>query len=327
MSASESAGVLADDVEGAELAAFHGLEHAREVQCRGRGDRRPQAASKRARASPGRRRPGTRAACSGSAPMSPPPCTLFWPRSGTSPTPAADVAGEQRQVDSASTLSTALWCSVMPSVQQDLGLVGPGVGVASSRMSSAGIPVISAGRARGVGLDRRGEGGEALGGPVDEVRFASPAWMISRAIACWRARCRCRPRGPARRRRTSPTPCGGDRCSTWRAPLSMPLHRWWKKMGCASRALEPHSTMTSVSSTSGRRRAATGSEDCRQTDDGGSVSSSVAAVDVVGPHHHPGESMLFVPTCSHVAGSSPARRSVERTSGPRSSPRWSPSSS
>jgi hypothetical protein len=32
--------------------------------------------------------------------------------------PAPDVAGEQREVDQESTLSTPLWCSVMPSVQQ-----------------------------------------------------------------------------------------------------------------------------------------------------------------------------------------------------------------
>ena len=32
--------------------------------------------------------------------MSPPPCTLFWPRSGLQPRAvAADVAGQQREVD------------------------------------------------------------------------------------------------------------------------------------------------------------------------------------------------------------------------------------
>jgi hypothetical protein len=30
----------------------------------------------------------------------------------------------------------------------------------------------------------------------------------------------------------------------------MPLRTWWKKMGCASRAFEPHNRMTSVFSTS-----------------------------------------------------------------------------
>ena len=34
------------------------------------------------------------------------------------------------------------------------------------------------------------------------------------------------------------------------APLRTPASTWWKKIGCVSRALLPHSTMTSVSSTS-----------------------------------------------------------------------------
>ena len=35
-----------------------------------------------------------------------------------------------------------------------------------------------------------------------------------------------------------------------RAPLRTPLSRWWKKIGCVSRALLPHRTIRSVSSTS-----------------------------------------------------------------------------
>jgi hypothetical protein len=35
-----------------------------------------------------------------------------------------------------------------------------------------------------------------------------------------------------------------------RAPLRMPFSRWWKKIGCVSRALLPHRSTTSVSSTS-----------------------------------------------------------------------------
>ena len=35
-----------------------------------------------------------------------------------------------------------------------------------------------------------------------------------------------------------------------RAPLRTPLRRWWKKIGCVSRAFEPHRRMTSVSSIS-----------------------------------------------------------------------------
>ena len=35
-----------------------------------------------------------------------------------------------------------------------------------------------------------------------------------------------------------------------RAPLCTPFRRWWKKIGCVSRAFEPHSTIRSVSSAS-----------------------------------------------------------------------------
>ena len=57
-------------------------------------------------------------------------------------------------------------------------------------------------------------------------------------------------RGRARRRRTGP--CWLRRGSTTnsRAPLRTPASTWWKKIGWASRAFEPHITMTSVSSIS-----------------------------------------------------------------------------
>ena len=51
--------------------------------------------------------------------MSPPPWTLFWPRSGLMPLPYFPTWPVSRASEiSASTLSTALWCSVMPRVQQ-----------------------------------------------------------------------------------------------------------------------------------------------------------------------------------------------------------------
>jgi hypothetical protein len=35
-----------------------------------------------------------------------------------------------------------------------------------------------------------------------------------------------------------------------RAPRRRPFNRWWKKIGCVSRAFEPHRMMRSVSSIS-----------------------------------------------------------------------------
>ncbi len=61
-------------------------------------------------------KPGRRA---GIAPMSPPPCTLFCPRSGLRPHPYRPTFPvSSPRLISASTLSVALWCSVMPRVQQ-----------------------------------------------------------------------------------------------------------------------------------------------------------------------------------------------------------------
>ncbi len=38
--------------------------------------------------------------------------------------------------------------------------------------------------------------------------------------------------------------------TTSRAPLRIPFSTWWKKIGCVSRAFDPHSTMRSVFSIS-----------------------------------------------------------------------------
>ena len=90
--------------------------------------------------------------------MSPPPWTLFWPRSGLRPLPHRPTCPHSSErLISARTLSTALWCSVMPSVQQIIALLGGRVGVG------------------GLADRRRGDAGDALralqrprlhGGPV-----------------------------------------------------------------------------------------------------------------------------------------------------------------
>ena len=55
--------------------------------------------SRRSRAPPDWRCAGSQAARAGSEPMSQLPCTLFWPRSGFTPTPRpADIAGRHREI-------------------------------------------------------------------------------------------------------------------------------------------------------------------------------------------------------------------------------------
>src|SRR5205085_2273080 len=83
------------------------------------GSSTPHAAAKRARASWSCSTSWKPGSLLGIAPMSPPPWTLFWPRSGFSPDPKRPTwPHSSPRLISANTLSTALWCSVIPSVQQ-----------------------------------------------------------------------------------------------------------------------------------------------------------------------------------------------------------------
>ena len=109
---------------------LHRLEHPGQMQPRLRRDRRtPHAASNFARAasSPRSWKP---VSLFGIAPMSPPPWTLFWPRSGCRPEPhLPTLPVSSARLMSAKTLSTALWCSVIPSVQQSCACVARAVRV------------------------------------------------------------------------------------------------------------------------------------------------------------------------------------------------------
>src|SRR2546425_893269 len=79
--------------------------------------------------------------------------------------------------------------------------------------------------------------------------FARPSWMISRAIALASEMSLPTSR-PSHRSAHSPDPVRRGSTATRRAPLRTPRSRWWKKIGCVSRAFEPHRMMRSVSSTS-----------------------------------------------------------------------------
>ena len=80
--------VLADHVERAQLAALHARGTSASGASRSSGRIVvPQAASNRARASSSRSMSWKPGSLFGIAPMSPPPWTLFWPRSGLRPEP------------------------------------------------------------------------------------------------------------------------------------------------------------------------------------------------------------------------------------------------
>src|SRR5258705_6099320 len=78
---------------------------------------------------------------------------------------------------------------------------------------------------------------------------SSPAAMISRPIALARAMSEPTSR-PSQTSAHSAELVRRGSTAYSRAPLRTPRRRWWKKIGCVSRALLPHRTIRSVSSAS-----------------------------------------------------------------------------
>ena len=107
--------------------------------------------------------------------MSPPPWTLFWPRSGLRPLPHRPTCPHSSErLISARTLSTALWCSVMPRVQHIIARSAVGVrvgGLADGRGRDAGHALCAL---QGPRLDRRPVGLEAARGAADELLVGQP---------------------------------------------------------------------------------------------------------------------------------------------------------
>src|SRR5438874_3218804 len=80
-------------------------------------------------------------------------------------------------------------------------------------------------------------------------RFARPAWMISRAIP-FASEISLPTSSPSHESAHSAEDVRRGSTAYNRAPLRTPRSRWWKKIGCVSRAFEPQSTIRSVSSAS-----------------------------------------------------------------------------
>ena len=102
--------------------------------------------------------------------MSPPPWTLFCPRSGLTPgAPAPDVAGEQGEVDQRAHVVHRV--VVLGDAQRpaDHGAVGAGVGVGHLADHSAGTPVTASARSSVQGSTLLAERLEAAGGVLDEA--------------------------------------------------------------------------------------------------------------------------------------------------------------
>ena len=169
--------ILADGVDGAYLAVLHPLEHLRSGS--GRTWARavtPQAFSNLARTAGSVVQSWNPTRRLGIAPMSPPPWTLFCPRSGLTPGAVlADMPGEQRQIDQREDVVHRVVVLGDAEGPADLGPVGPRVGV--SRLPDdfrrdAGLPLR---QLEGVGLDAGPIRLEAGRGVPDERLVGQPA--------------------------------------------------------------------------------------------------------------------------------------------------------
>ena len=147
------------------------------------------------------------------------------------------------------TLSTAVTCSVMPSVQHRIARSARAYAWAISRMTSAGTPVTRSPSSSVHGSTDARYSSKPVVERSMKRSLVSPAWMISRAIVLERAMS-----VPT----SSPSHASAHRAelvrrgstTNSRAPLCTALRTWWKKIGCVSRAFEPHRISRSVSSTS-----------------------------------------------------------------------------
>ena len=79
--------------------------------------------------------------------------------------------------------------------------------------------------------------------------LASPAWMISRAIV-FESAMSLPTSSPSHVSAHCAEPVLRGSTTNSRAPLCTAFKTWWKKIGCVSRAFEPHRISRSVSSTS-----------------------------------------------------------------------------
>jgi hypothetical protein len=183
--------------------------------------------------------------------MSPPPCTLFCPRRGLRPEPhrptcpvsEREVDERQHVVDGVVVLGDA----ERPAHDRAVGArVHP-----ARRGDELRVDARHGGhRLRAVRLEVCAQGLETLRSAGEEGRVMHRLGDDHVADGCWRARCHGRRARAATRRPRPRRRCGGGRPRTSFAPRCMALSTWWKKMGCVSRALDPHRTTRSVSSTS-----------------------------------------------------------------------------
>ena len=137
----------------------------------------------------------------------------------------------------------------MPSVQQIIARSARAKVCATSRMVSAGTPVMRSPSASVNGSTDAAYSSKFSVELSTNRRFTRSAWMISRAIVLDSAMSVPTSR-PIHVSAHSADDVRRGSTTTSLAPLWTPFSRWWKKMGCVARALDPHSRITSVCSIS-----------------------------------------------------------------------------
>lgn len=142
-----------------------------------------------------------------------------------------------------------LWCSVMPRVQHSWARSARAYACANCRIAAAGTPVTFSASDSVQGSTSALYSSKPLVARSMKAWLARPAWMISRPIACAIGMSVPTFR-PSQLSAHSAVDVRRGSTAYIRAPFLIPFSTCWKKIGCAKRALEPHITMRSVSSTS-----------------------------------------------------------------------------
>ena len=215
--------------------------------------------------------------------MSPPPCTLFWPRNGTRPGAVApDVTGQQRQVDERQDVVDRVVMLRDAERPAKLSTVRAAHRYAPASESRQPEP---RSRARRTPACRARP-------PLDRHRI--PRSTVDKRLVTQSGRDDLAPDGVGQRhvgpdvepepeisplRRRGPPWIDHDEL----CPVADPLQHVMKvDRVCLTRIRAPENDEVGFLDLSIGTRPATRSKYCRQTDDTGSVSSAVTAIDVVG---------------------------------------------
>ena len=137
----------------------------------------------------------------------------------------------------------------MPSVQQITARSAFAYACATSWMISAGTPVTASPRSSVHSITEALYSSNPVVAPSMNVWCCRSFTMISRAIV-FESAMSVPTSMPSHRSPHSADSVRRGSTTTILAPLWMPLRTWWKKIGCAARAFDPHNRTRSVCSIS-----------------------------------------------------------------------------